>query len=198
MFDSLIGKGADDPFTRYYIACMYALTGDLDRAFDSLRAGRREAPGADRRAHPPRSRRRSAESRSALRGDRRARCTRVLNGRHHRRRRPRRPERGADARPVPAVRASCSTMAARATRPRMRCTAISPATASRRRTSCELARQELATYRHGSAPRRRGVGRRVPGRELSRHPRLGRTAALAQAADRHRRRRQSPRDSRVP
>ena len=36
MFDSLVGKGADDPFTRYYIANMYALTGDADRAFDSL------------------------------------------------------------------------------------------------------------------------------------------------------------------
>jgi adenylate cyclase len=36
MFDSLLGKGADDPSTRYYIACLHALTGDLDRAFDSL------------------------------------------------------------------------------------------------------------------------------------------------------------------
>ena len=30
LFDSLIAKGADDPFTRYYIACMHALTGDAD------------------------------------------------------------------------------------------------------------------------------------------------------------------------
>ena len=36
MFDSLLAKGADDPFTRYYIACMYALTGDRERALDSL------------------------------------------------------------------------------------------------------------------------------------------------------------------
>jgi adenylate cyclase len=36
MFDSLLAKGADDPFTRYYIACMYALTGDHERALDSL------------------------------------------------------------------------------------------------------------------------------------------------------------------
>ena len=36
MFDSLIAKGADDPFTRYYVAGLYALTGDADRAFDSL------------------------------------------------------------------------------------------------------------------------------------------------------------------
>ncbi len=36
LFDSLLAKGADDPFTRYYIACMFALTGDRDRALDSL------------------------------------------------------------------------------------------------------------------------------------------------------------------
>src|SRR5215204_1142806 len=36
MFDSLIAKGADDPFTRYYIANMHALAGDADRAFESL------------------------------------------------------------------------------------------------------------------------------------------------------------------
>ena len=36
LFDSLLAKGADDPFTRYYIACMYALTGDRERALDSL------------------------------------------------------------------------------------------------------------------------------------------------------------------
>ena len=28
--------GADDPFTRYYVACVHALTGAADRAFDSL------------------------------------------------------------------------------------------------------------------------------------------------------------------
>ena len=36
MFDSLLAKGADDPFTRYYVANMYALTGETDRALDSL------------------------------------------------------------------------------------------------------------------------------------------------------------------
>ncbi len=36
MFDRLVAKGADDPFTRYYIAAAHALTGALDRAFDSL------------------------------------------------------------------------------------------------------------------------------------------------------------------
>jgi tetratricopeptide (TPR) repeat protein len=36
MFDSLIANGADDPYTRYYIAIVHALTGATDRAIDSL------------------------------------------------------------------------------------------------------------------------------------------------------------------
>jgi tetratricopeptide (TPR) repeat protein/predicted Ser/Thr protein kinase len=36
MFDSLIAKGADDPFTRYYISIAHALSGAFDRALDSL------------------------------------------------------------------------------------------------------------------------------------------------------------------
>jgi serine/threonine protein kinase/Flp pilus assembly protein TadD len=36
LFDSLIAKGADDPFTRYYVAGLHALSGDADRAFESL------------------------------------------------------------------------------------------------------------------------------------------------------------------
>jgi tetratricopeptide (TPR) repeat protein len=36
MFDGLVAKGADDPYTRYYIAQAHALTGNLDAAFDSL------------------------------------------------------------------------------------------------------------------------------------------------------------------
>jgi tetratricopeptide (TPR) repeat protein len=36
MFDGLIAKGADDPFTRYYIASVHALTGATDAAFESL------------------------------------------------------------------------------------------------------------------------------------------------------------------
>jgi serine/threonine protein kinase/Tfp pilus assembly protein PilF len=36
MFDSLLAKGADDPYTRYYVACMYALSGDHERALESL------------------------------------------------------------------------------------------------------------------------------------------------------------------
>ena len=35
-FESRVAKGADDPFTRYYIANLHALRGDADRAFDSL------------------------------------------------------------------------------------------------------------------------------------------------------------------
>jgi tetratricopeptide (TPR) repeat protein len=35
-FDARVAKGADDPFTRYYIACAYALRGDRERALDSL------------------------------------------------------------------------------------------------------------------------------------------------------------------
>ena len=36
LFDALIARGADDPYTRYYIAGVHALRGDADRAFDSL------------------------------------------------------------------------------------------------------------------------------------------------------------------
>ena len=35
-FDARVGTGADDPFTRYYIACLHALRGDTARALDSL------------------------------------------------------------------------------------------------------------------------------------------------------------------
>ena len=35
-FDSRVGNGADDPFTRYYVACLHALRGDRDKALDSL------------------------------------------------------------------------------------------------------------------------------------------------------------------
>jgi eukaryotic-like serine/threonine-protein kinase len=44
MFDSLIAKGADDPFTRYYIAIVHALSGAPDRAFDSLERVARRLP----------------------------------------------------------------------------------------------------------------------------------------------------------
>jgi serine/threonine protein kinase/tetratricopeptide (TPR) repeat protein len=36
LFDHRVGKGADDPYTRYYVACMLALRGDSDRALDLL------------------------------------------------------------------------------------------------------------------------------------------------------------------
>jgi len=35
-FETRVSEGADDPFTRYYAACAYALGGDRDRALDSL------------------------------------------------------------------------------------------------------------------------------------------------------------------
>jgi non-specific serine/threonine protein kinase len=35
-FEARVAKGADDPFTRYYISDLHALRGDADRAFDSL------------------------------------------------------------------------------------------------------------------------------------------------------------------
>jgi serine/threonine protein kinase/Tfp pilus assembly protein PilF len=35
-FEARVAKGADDPFTRYYIADLHALRGETDRAFDSL------------------------------------------------------------------------------------------------------------------------------------------------------------------
>jgi serine/threonine protein kinase/Tfp pilus assembly protein PilF len=35
-FDSRVANGADDPFTRYYIATLHALRGDRDRALQSL------------------------------------------------------------------------------------------------------------------------------------------------------------------
>jgi tetratricopeptide (TPR) repeat protein len=35
-FDSRVANGADDPFTRYYVACLHALWGDRERALDSL------------------------------------------------------------------------------------------------------------------------------------------------------------------
>ena len=35
-YDQQIAKGADDPYTRYYIACLHALRGDVDRAFELL------------------------------------------------------------------------------------------------------------------------------------------------------------------
>jgi eukaryotic-like serine/threonine-protein kinase len=36
MHDALTARGADDPFTRYYIAGLHALRGEPDQAFDSL------------------------------------------------------------------------------------------------------------------------------------------------------------------
>jgi len=35
-FEQRLGKGSDDPFTKYYIACLYALKGDADKALKYL------------------------------------------------------------------------------------------------------------------------------------------------------------------
>jgi serine/threonine protein kinase/Tfp pilus assembly protein PilF len=43
-FDARVGTGADDPFTRYYIACLHALRGDTARALDSLERAAKSLP----------------------------------------------------------------------------------------------------------------------------------------------------------
>jgi len=43
-FDARVATGADDPFTRYYIACLYALRGDAGHALDSLERVARALP----------------------------------------------------------------------------------------------------------------------------------------------------------
>ena len=65
-FEARVAKGADDPFTRYYIADLHALRGDADRAFDSLERVFARPARADRRARS-----------SAIRISRRSRTTRA-------------------------------------------------------------------------------------------------------------------------
>jgi tetratricopeptide (TPR) repeat protein len=43
-FQARVAKGADDPYTRYYIACLHALRGDSARALDSLERVAAELP----------------------------------------------------------------------------------------------------------------------------------------------------------
>jgi tetratricopeptide (TPR) repeat protein len=43
-FDARVARGADDPATRYYIATMYAMRGDADRALESLERVARVQP----------------------------------------------------------------------------------------------------------------------------------------------------------
>jgi tetratricopeptide (TPR) repeat protein len=43
-FDSRVATGADDPFTRYYLACLHALRGDADRAIESLERCAKKLP----------------------------------------------------------------------------------------------------------------------------------------------------------
>ena len=57
-FDARVAKGADDPYTRYYIACLLALRGDeadAEKALDMLERVYASLPRADRRPRPPRS-----------------------------------------------------------------------------------------------------------------------------------------------
>jgi tetratricopeptide (TPR) repeat protein len=43
-FEQRVQAGADDPFTRYYVACAYAMMGERDRALESLERAARERP----------------------------------------------------------------------------------------------------------------------------------------------------------
>jgi len=43
-FEQRLQMGADDPFTRYYVACAYAMMGDRDRALESLEKAVQERP----------------------------------------------------------------------------------------------------------------------------------------------------------
>jgi tetratricopeptide (TPR) repeat protein len=43
-FDQRVAKGADDPYTRYYIACLLALRGEIDRAFDMMQRVHKALP----------------------------------------------------------------------------------------------------------------------------------------------------------
>jgi tetratricopeptide (TPR) repeat protein len=47
-FEARVATGADDPFTRYYIACLHALTGNTDRALESLERVARSLPALTR------------------------------------------------------------------------------------------------------------------------------------------------------
>ena len=43
-FEARVATGADDPFTRYYVACLHALRGNIDQALDSLERVARALP----------------------------------------------------------------------------------------------------------------------------------------------------------
>jgi tetratricopeptide (TPR) repeat protein len=47
-FDARVANGADDPFTRYYVANLHALRGDTDRALDSLERVAEKLPALTR------------------------------------------------------------------------------------------------------------------------------------------------------
>jgi tetratricopeptide (TPR) repeat protein len=43
-FDQRVAKGGDDPYTRYYIACLLAMRGEIDRALDMIERVHRALP----------------------------------------------------------------------------------------------------------------------------------------------------------
>jgi non-specific serine/threonine protein kinase len=47
-FDTRVASGGDDPFTRYYVACLHALSGHADRALDSLERVAKSLPALTR------------------------------------------------------------------------------------------------------------------------------------------------------
>ena len=47
-FDTRVANGADDPFTRYYVACLHALRGDAERALESLERVAQSLPALTR------------------------------------------------------------------------------------------------------------------------------------------------------
>ena len=65
-FDARVATGADDPFTRYYVACLHALRGDAPRALESLERVAAEPAGAHRRPRAGGRRSRIASGRAAF------------------------------------------------------------------------------------------------------------------------------------
>ena len=62
-FDARVAKGADDPYTRYYIACLLALRGDDEKALDVLERVHSQLPALTAAPSAARSRpRRPARS----------------------------------------------------------------------------------------------------------------------------------------
>ena len=111
-FESRVAKGADDPFTRYYVADLHALRGDADRAFDSLERvfAKQPALTAARIVRDPDLASLTNDPRFARIADGRGALSEIADRSpppmlrcRHRRRRPGGAECGAGARAVPPV-----------------------------------------------------------------------------------------------